>query len=82
MIVDVAFSTLVFNPGLFPKDLIAVCDRQEPQRRRHGFNSRFKVDFATSDREYRLTNQMGQQSGFHRANTLIENNHEGTFQGT
>jgi hypothetical protein len=34
--------------------------------------AQFKIDYATAHREFRLTNQTAQQSGFHIANTMIE----------
>jgi phage shock protein A len=34
--------------------------------------AQFKIDFATAHREFRLTNQTSQQSGFHSANMMIE----------
>jgi hypothetical protein len=34
--------------------------------------AQFKIDFATAHREFRLTNQTAQQSGFHSANMMIE----------
>jgi hypothetical protein len=33
--------------------------------------AQFKIDFATAHREFRLTNQTAQQSGFHSANMMI-----------
>jgi hypothetical protein len=42
----------------------------------------FKLDFATAHREFHLTNQTAQQSGFHSANTMIEQGREETMQGT
>jgi hypothetical protein len=40
----------------------------------------FKVDFSTAYREYRLTNQMTQQSGFRSVNLMIENNQRELLQ--
>jgi hypothetical protein len=34
--------------------------------------AQFKIGFATAHREFRLTNQTSQQSGFHIANMMIE----------
>jgi hypothetical protein len=77
MIVNLAF-TLVFNTSLFPDDL------RTWQARATAENTwtQFKVDVTTARPEFRLNNQTAQQSGFHSANMMIENNHEGTLQGT
>jgi hypothetical protein len=42
----------------------------------------FKLDFATVHRELRFTNQTAHQSGFHSANTMIEQGREETMQDT
>jgi hypothetical protein len=44
--------------------------------------AQFKLDFATAHREFRLTNQTAQQSGFHRANMMIEQGRDETMQDT
>jgi hypothetical protein len=44
--------------------------------------AQFKLDFATAYREFRLTNQTSQQSGFHSANMVIEQGREEAMQGT
>jgi hypothetical protein len=44
--------------------------------------AQFKIDFATAHREFRLTNQTVQQSGFHSANMMIEQGREETMQDT
>jgi uncharacterized protein involved in exopolysaccharide biosynthesis len=44
--------------------------------------AQFKLDFATAHREFRLTNQTAQQSGFHSANMLSEQGREETMQDT
>jgi phage shock protein A len=44
--------------------------------------AQFKLDFATAHREFRLTNQTVQQSGFHSANMMIEKGREQTMQDT
>jgi hypothetical protein len=67
MIVNVAL-TLVFNTGLFPDACCAwqartVADKTWMQ---------FKLDFAAAHREFHLTNQTAQQSGFHSANMMIK----------
>jgi hypothetical protein len=42
----------------------------------------FKLDFAAEHREFRLTNQTAQQSGFHSASMMIEQGHGDTMQDT
>jgi phage shock protein A len=42
----------------------------------------FKLDFATAHREFHLTYQTAQQSGFHSANMMIEQGREETMQDT
>jgi hypothetical protein len=44
--------------------------------------AQFKIDFATAHREFRLTNQSAQQSGFHIANMMIEQGRDETMQNT
>jgi hypothetical protein len=45
--------------------------------------AQFKIYFATAYREFRLTNQTtAQQSGFHRANMMIEQGRDGSMQDT
>jgi hypothetical protein len=44
--------------------------------------AQFKLDFATAYREFRLTNQTSQQSGFHSANMVIEQGREEAMQDT
>jgi hypothetical protein len=44
--------------------------------------AQFKLDFATAHREFRLTNQTAQQSGFHSTNMMIEQGREETMQET
>jgi hypothetical protein len=44
--------------------------------------AQFKIDFATAHREFRLTNQTAQQSGFHSANMMIEQGREEKMQDT
>jgi hypothetical protein len=44
--------------------------------------SQFKIDFATAHREFRLTNQTAQQSGFHSANMMIEQGRDDSMQDT
>jgi hypothetical protein len=67
MIVNVAL-TLVFNTGLFPDTFRAW------QARAIADNTwlEFNIHFAAARRDFRLTNQTAQQSGFHNANMMIE----------
>jgi hypothetical protein len=44
--------------------------------------AQFKLNFATAHREFRLTNQTAQQSGFNNANMIIEQGREETMQDT
>jgi hypothetical protein len=44
--------------------------------------AQFKIDFATAHREFHLTNQTAQQSGFHRANMMIEQGRDDSMQET
>jgi hypothetical protein len=67
MIVNVAY-TLVFNTGLFPD----ACRAWQSRATAAKTWAQFKIDFATAHREFRLTNQTTQQSGFHSANMMIE----------
>jgi hypothetical protein len=76
MIVNVAF-TLVFNTGFFPNacctwQVRAIADKTWMQ---------FKIDFAAAHREFCLTNQTSQQSGFHSANMMIEQGCGEAMQG-
>jgi hypothetical protein len=67
MIANVAY-TLVFNTGLFPN----ACRAWQSRATAAKTWAQFKIDFATDHREFRLTNQTAQQSGFHSANMMIE----------
>jgi hypothetical protein len=67
MIVNVAY-TLVFNTGLFPD----ACWAWQSRAIAGQTWAQFKSYFATAHREFRLTNQNAQQSGFHSANIMIE----------
>jgi hypothetical protein len=67
VIINVAY-TLVFNRRLFPD----AC-RAWQSRAIYGKTwAQFKIYFTTAHREFRLTNQTAQQSGFHSANMMIE----------
>jgi hypothetical protein len=77
MIVNVAY-TLAFNTGLFPDACRAWQSREIVGKTW----AQFKIDFATAHREFRLTNQTAQQSGFHSANMMIEQGRNDSMQGT
>jgi hypothetical protein len=77
MIANVAY-TLVFNTGLFPDSCRAWQSRVIAGKTW----AQFKLDFTTAHREFRLTNQTAQQSGFHSANMMIEQGREETMQDT
>jgi hypothetical protein len=67
MIINGAY-TLVFNTGLLPD----ACREWKSRAIAEKTWAQFKIDFATAIREFRLTNQTAQQSGFHSANMMIE----------
>jgi hypothetical protein len=75
MIVNVAY-TLVFNTGLFPDTFRAWQSRAISGK----MWAQFKLDFATAQREFRLTNQTAQQSGLQSANMMIKQGHNETMQ--
>jgi hypothetical protein len=77
MIVNVAY-TLVFNTGFPPGACWALQSRAIAGK----MWAQFKIDFVTAHREFRLTNQTTQQSGFHSANMVIEKGREETMQDT
>jgi hypothetical protein len=77
MIVNVAH-TLIFNTGLFPDACRAWQSRAIAGKKW----AQFKLDFATAHREFRLTNQTAQHSGFHSANMMIEQSHDESMQET
>jgi hypothetical protein len=77
MIVTVAY-TLVFNTGLFP----AACRAWQSRAIAGKTWAQFKIDFATAHREFRLTNQTAQQSGFHSDNMMIEQGRDDSMQET
>jgi hypothetical protein len=74
MIVNVAY-TLVFNTGFFPN----ACRAWKSRVIAGKTWAQFKLDFATAHREFRLTNQTAQQSGFHSANMMIKQGHDETM---
>jgi hypothetical protein len=77
MIVNVAY-TLVFNTGMFPD----ACRAWQARAIAGKIWAQFKIDFATAHREFRLTNQTAQQSGFHSANMMIEQGRDESMQDT
>jgi hypothetical protein len=77
MIVNVAY-TLVFNTELF----LDACHTWQSRAIAGKTWAQFKIDFATAHREFCLTNQTSQQSGFHSASMMIEQGREETMQDT
>jgi hypothetical protein len=77
VIVNMAY-TLLFNTGLFPD----ACRAWQSRAIAGKTWAQFKLDFATAHREFRLTNQTAQQSGFHSANMMIEQGRDETLQDT
>jgi hypothetical protein len=79
MIVNVAY-TLVFNTLLFHDACRAWQSRVTAAAAKTW--AQFKIDFVTAHREFRLTNQTAQQSGFHGANMMIEQGRDDSMQET
>jgi hypothetical protein len=77
MIVNVAY-TLVFNTGLYPD----ACHAWQSRAIAAKTWAQFKIDVANAHREFRLTNQTAQQSGFHIANMMIEQGRDESMQET
>jgi hypothetical protein len=77
MIVYVAYS-LVFNTGLFPDAFRAWQSRAIAAKTW----AQFKIDFATAHREFLLTKQTAQQSGFHSTKMMIEQGRDDSMQET
>jgi hypothetical protein len=77
MIANVAY-TLVFNTGLFPD----ACCAWQLRAIAAKIWAQFKIEFATSHREFCLMNQTAQQSGFHSANMMIEQGRDDSMQET
>jgi hypothetical protein len=77
MIVNVAYM-LIFNTGLFPDACRAWQSRAIAGKKW----AQFKIDFATAHREFWLTNQTAQQSGFHIASMMIEQGQHESTQDT
>jgi hypothetical protein len=77
MIINVAY-TLVFNTCLYPD----ACRAWQSRATAAKTWAQFKIDFATAHREFRLTNQTAQQSGFHSASMMIEQGRDESIQET
>jgi hypothetical protein len=77
VIVNVAY-TLIFNMGLFPD----ACRAWQSRAISGKTWAQFKLDFATVHREFRLTNQTAQQSGFQSANMMINQGRDESMQDT
>jgi hypothetical protein len=77
MIVNVAY-TLIFNTGLCPDACRAWQSRAIAGRTW----AQFKIDFATVHREFWLTNQTAQHSGFHSANMMIKQGRDELMKDT
>jgi hypothetical protein len=77
MIVNVAY-TLIFNTGLFPD----ACRAWQSRVIAGKTWAQLKIDFTTARREFCLTNQTAQQSGFHSANMMIEQGRDESMQDT
>jgi hypothetical protein len=77
MIINVAY-TLVFNTGLYPD----ACRSWQSRAAATKTWARFKIDFSTAHREFSLTNQTAQQSGFHSANMMIEHSRDVSMHDT
>jgi hypothetical protein len=75
MIINFAY-TLIFNTGLFTD----VCRAWKPRVVSEKTWSQSKINLSTSYREFRLTNQTAQQSGFHSASMMIEKGHSESIQ--
>jgi hypothetical protein len=77
MIVNVEYA-LIFNTGLFPD----ACRSWQSRAISRKTWAQFKLNFTTDHREFRLTNQAAQQSGFHSANMMIEQGRDESMQDT
>jgi hypothetical protein len=77
MIVNVAY-TLIFNTGFLPD----ACRAWQSRSIAGKTWAQLKLDFATAHREFLLTNQNAQQSGFHSANMMIEQGRDESMQDT
>jgi hypothetical protein len=74
MVVNVAY-TLLFNTGFYPD----ACRAWQSRGISAKTWAQFKIDFATAHREFRLTIQAAQQSGFHSANMMVEQGQDGSM---
>jgi hypothetical protein len=70
--------TLVFNTVLLPDS----CRAWQSRAIAGKTWAQFKLDLATAHREFRLTNQTAQHSGFHSANMMIEQGRDESMQDT
>jgi hypothetical protein len=77
MIINVSYK-LISNTGLFPD----ACRAWQSRAIAEKTWAQFKIDFATAHREFRITNQTAQQSGFHSANMMIEQGRTESMHGT
>jgi hypothetical protein len=77
MIINLAY-TLVFNTGLYPD----ACRDWQSRAVATKTWAQFKIDFSPAHREFRLTNQTAQQSGFHSANMMIEQSRDVSMHET
>jgi hypothetical protein len=77
MIVNVAY-TLIFHAGLFTD----ACCAWQLRAIAGKIWAQLKIDLATAHREFRLTNQTAQQSGFHSANMMIVQGRDESMQNT
>jgi hypothetical protein len=69
---------ILFNTGLYPD----ACRAWQSRALLAKTWAQLKIDFSTAHREFRLTNQTTQQSGFHSANMMIEQSRYGSMQET
>jgi hypothetical protein len=77
MIINAAY-TLVFTTGFYPD----ACRAWQSRAIAAKTWAQFKIDVATAHHEFRLNNDTAQQSGFHSANTMIEQGRYGSMQDT
>jgi hypothetical protein len=77
LIVNAAYK-LVFNTRLIPD----ACRAWKSRAIAVKTWAQLKLDFSTAYREFCLTNQTAQQSGFHSVNIMIEQGREETMQDT
>jgi hypothetical protein len=70
--------TLIFNTRFFPD----ACRVWQSRAIAGKTWAQFKIDFATAHREFRVTYQTAQQSGFHSAKMMLEQGREKSMQYT